>query len=202
MRRAAYLLLAVVCATGLGINLLESITADAPPSLGTRILRFLSFFTIESNILVLAVALLLAAGAVRGPGLALAHLDALLGITVTGIVFALVLAPDQEHIGIGSVLLHYVSPPLTLLTWLAFGPWGARAWAMIGPALVWPLVWLAWTLVHGAIGGWYPYPFIDVSQHGLATVLRNALGVLVMGLALCVAFIAHDRRRARVASRT
>jgi hypothetical protein len=202
MRRAAYLLLAAVCATGLCINLLDTVTADAPPGLGTRIVRFLSYFTIESNILVLAVALLLAAGAARGAGFALAHLDALLGIAVTGIVFALVLAPDQEHIGIGSVLLHYVAPPLALVTWLALGPWGARAWGMIGPALVWPLTWMAWTLVHGAITDWYPYPFIDVGEKGLATVLRNALAVLAMGVALALALIAHDRRRARVASRS
>jgi hypothetical protein len=201
MRRAAYLLLALVCATGLCINLVNRIRADAPPSLGTRLVRYFSYFTVESNILVLAVALLLVVGAARGAGFALAHLDALVGITVTGIVFALVLAPDQDHIGLGSVLLHYVAPPLALAIWLAGGPWGARAYAMILPALVWPLAWLAWTLVHGALGGWYPYSFIDVDSRGLATALRNAVAVLVMGVVLLVACIAHDRRRSRVASR-
>jgi hypothetical protein len=143
------------------------------------------------------VAVLLAAGAAQGGRFALAHLDALLGITVTGIVFALILAPDQEHIGVGSVLLHYVSPPLALLAWLAVGPWGARSWRMIGPALVWPIAYLAWTLVHGAIGDWYPYGFIDVGDLGLATMLRNAVGVLAFAVVLCVVFIGGDRRRAR-----
>jgi hypothetical protein len=197
MRRASYLLLAAVCATGLVINFISSVTADTPPSVGTRIVRFFSYFTIESNILVCVVAALLAVGAAGGGRFALAHLDALLGITVTGIVFALILAPDQEHIGVGSVLLHYVSPPLALIAWLLVGPSGSRSWRMIAPALVWPIAYLAWTLVHGAISDWYPYGFIDAGDLGLATMLRNALGVLVFGVALCVVFVAVDRRRAR-----
>jgi hypothetical protein len=197
MRRGVYLLLALVCATGLVLNFISSVTADSPPALGTRIVRFFSYFTIESNILVCVVALLVAAGAAHGGRFALAHLDALLGITVTGIVFALVLAPEQEHIGLGSVLLHYVSPPLALLAWLSVGPWGARSWRMIGPALVWPIVYLAWTLVHGAIGDWYPYGFIDAGDLGLPRMLRNALGVLVLGIVLCGVVVAADRRRAR-----
>jgi hypothetical protein len=118
-----YGVLALVCATGLCITFVSSVRADAPRSLATRIIRFFSYFTIESNILVCAVALLLAVGVAHGRRFALAHLDALLGITVTGIVFALVLAPDQEHVGFSSVLLHYVAPPLALLAWLVLGPW-------------------------------------------------------------------------------
>ena len=196
-RRAAYAVLALVCAAGLTLNLISTITADEPRSLGTRIVRFFSYFTIESNILVLVVAVLLALGAARGAGFALAHLDALIGITVTGIVFATILAPDQEHIGVSSVLLHYVSPPLALLLWLALGPWGARSWRIIGVALLWPLAYLAWTVVHGAISDWYPYGFIDAGELGAGRMLRNALLVLLFGVALGLLVIAVDRRRAR-----
>ena len=196
-RRSAYAVLALVCATGLALKLVSTITADEPRSLGTRIVRFFSLFTIESNILVLAVAALLAAGAARGAGLALAHLDALIGITVTGIVFAAILAPDQEHVGLSSVLLHYVSPPLALVVWLVLGPWPARSWRIIGPALLWPLAYLLWTVVHGAMSDWYPYGFIDAGELGAGRMLRNALLVLLFGVALCFAVVAVDRRRAR-----
>jgi hypothetical protein len=192
-----YGVLALVCATGLCITFVSSVRADAPRSLATRIIHFFSYFTIESNILVCAVALLLAVGVAHGRRFALAHLDALLGITVTGIVFALVLAPDQEHVGFSSVLLHYVAPPLALLAWLVLGPWSARSWRIIGPALVWPLVYLLWTVVHGAISDWYPYPFIDADELWFGRMLRNAVLVLLGGLVLGVAFIALDRRRAR-----
>jgi hypothetical protein len=196
-RRSAYAVLALVCATGLTLNLISTITAEEPRALGTRIVRFFSYFTVESNILVLVVAVLLAAGAASGAGFALAHLDALIGITVTGIVFATILAPDQEHIGLSSVLLHYVSPPLALVVWLVLGPWPARSWRIIAPALLWPLAYLLWTVVHGAVSDWYPYGFIDAGDLGAGRMLRNALLVLLFGVALGLVVIAVDRRRAR-----
>jgi hypothetical protein len=196
-RRSAYAVLALVCATGLTLNLISTIGADEPRSLGTRIVRFFSLFTIESNILVLTIAALVAFGTARGAGFALAHLDALIGITVTGIVFATILAPDQEHVGFSSVLLHYVSPPLALVLWLVFGPWDARSWRVIGPALLWPLAYLLWTVVHGAISDWYPYGFIDAGELGAGRMVRNALLVLLLGVALGIVVIAVDRRRAR-----
>lgn len=194
-RRAVYGVLGLVCATGLVMNFISSLTADEPRSLGTRMLRFFSYFTIESNILVLAVAVVLAAGALRGGGFAVLYLDALLGITVTGIVFAAVLAPDDNDIGLASVLLHYVSPPLALLAWFLLGPSHGRTRRIIGLALLWPLAYVSWTLVHGAITDWYPYGFIDADDLGYGPMLRNLVFVMVLALALCAAFIAVDRRR-------
>jgi hypothetical protein len=196
-RRSAYAVLALVCATGLTLNLISSVTADEPRSLVTRIVRFFSLFTIESNILVLAVAVIVALGSARGAGFAVAHLDALIGISVTGIVFATILAPDQEHVGFSSVLLHYVSPPLALVLWLVLGPWGARSWRIIGAALLWPLGYLVWTVVHGAVSDWYPYGFIDAGELGAGRMVRNALLVLLLGVVLGLVVIAMDRRRAR-----
>jgi hypothetical protein len=198
-RRAVYLVLALVCGTGLVMNFMSSVTADEPRSLGTRLIRFFSYFTIESNILVFVTAALVAAGAAHGGRFVLLHLDALLGITVTGIVFATILAPDGADVGTASVLLHYVAPPLALLAWLLLGPWGARSRALIPPALVWPLGYLAWVLVFGAITEWYPYNFIDVGDHGLGRVLVNALLVLVLGIVLSLVVITvNGWRRARV----
>jgi hypothetical protein len=97
------------------------------------------------------------------------------------------------------VLLHYVSPPLAVVAWLLLGPWGARVRSIIAPALVWPLCYLIWVLIWGAITDWYPYEFIDVEVHGYGRVLLNALLVLILGIVLCLAFLAVNRRhRVRV----
>ena len=197
-RRAAYAVLALVCATGLTLNLMSSIRADEPRSLGTRLIRFFSYFTIESNILVLAIAALVAFGAARSAAShALVHLDALIGITVTGIVFAFILAPDQEHIGLASVLLHYVSPPLALLVWLALGPWEARSWRTPRPALLWPLGYLVWMLVTARSPTGTRTASSTSASLGAGRMLRNALLVLLLGVVLGLAVIAVDRRRAR-----
>jgi hypothetical protein len=199
IRRAVYLVLALVSATGLVINFVAVLNGDGPPSLGERLVRYFSYFTIESNILVFVSAALIAAGAAHGVRFVLVHLDALLGITVTGIIFATILAPDGADVGTASVLLHYVSPPLAVLAWLLLGPWGARSRSLIPPALVWPIAYLAWVIVWGAITDWYPYKFIDVGEHGYGGMLLNALLVLVLGILLCLVFTAVNRRhRVRV----
>jgi len=49
-----------------------------------------------------------------------------------------------------------------------------------------PLVWLAYTLIRGAVVGWYPYPFVDVSVHGYLYVAGACVAVaaLLFGLAV------------------
>jgi hypothetical protein len=201
LRRGAYALLAVVCATGLVISFVNQMD-ERGPSTGEKVVRYFSYFTIESNILVLVVATVLATGAARRGSFPIVHLDALLGITVTGLIFAFVLAPDQDGIGVGSVLLHYVSPPLMLLAWLAFGPWKPSVRAAIVPALAWPVVYLVWTFLHGALSDWYPYGFINADTKGTGVALRNAALVVVLGLVLLLVFTAVNRRRSpRIGSR-
>jgi hypothetical protein len=60
--------------------------------------------------------------------------------------------------------------------------------------LIWPVLWIAYTFVHGAITGWYPYPFLDATDIGFGAALRNALAVLVA--AAVVAWVAKvvDRK--------
>jgi|SRR6478672_3386301 len=183
-RRLAYAVIALVSGAGLVMTFANTLSADRP-ALGTRLVRFFSYFTIESNIFVFVVALLLAVGAATATArFAIGHLDAILGITITGLVFSVILAPDGAVVDFSSVLLHYVSPPLMLLAWLAVGPWRPVTRRAIVPAFVWPVAWLAWTLLHGAISDWYPYRFIDVGVHGTATVLRNMAAVVVIGVLL------------------
>ncbi|HET9420566.1 MAG TPA: Pr6Pr family membrane protein [Nocardioides sp.] len=67
---------------------------------------------------------------------------------------------------------------------LVAGPRGRIDRADLGPFLVVPLVWLGYTLVRGAFVDWYPYPFVDVEEHGYAVVALNSVGVTALMLAL------------------
>jgi hypothetical protein len=60
--------------------------------------------------------------------------------------------------------------------------------------LVVPVGWLLYTLVRGAFVDWYPYPFVDVGQHGLGAVLLNALAISALMLALAFGARWLDRR--------
>lgn len=174
----------------------------AVAGLGTRVVRLFSYFTIQSNLIALAVALTLAANPARdGRGWRVARLDALLGIMITGLVFGLVLAPSVHLEGAArwaTIGFHYVAPWMTLLGWLLFGPRPRLDWATVGRAFAWPALWIAYTFTHGAITHWYPYPFLDVTRLGIGPALRNTLLVLLAALILAAAFKALDRLRSKV----
>lgn len=182
---ALVLQLVLVLRGGVDANSGES--GDGVP-LGTRLVRLFSFFTIQSNILVFVSVLPLALCPTRDGRLwRVLRLDGLLGIVVTGLVYEVALRGLLDLQGaswLADLLLHVFAPCLTLLGWLLFGPRPRISWRTVGLAMIWPAAWLIYTFVHGAISGWYPYPFLDVTNIGYGAALRNTALVLVLGVLL------------------
>jgi hypothetical protein len=165
-------------------------SADAArPDVATRFVRFFSFFTVESNLLVLAASIALVIDPSRdGTLFRIVRLDALLGIAITWIVFALVLSKIVHTEGLAAWInfgFHDASPVLALVGWLLFGPRPRIDARTIVLAFLWPVAWILYTLVRGAIVGWYPYPFLDATTLGYPKVFANT--AIVMGLALVIA---------------
>ncbi|MCZ4126067.1 Pr6Pr family membrane protein [Streptomyces sp. H39-S7] len=152
----------------------------------TRLVRLLSYFTIQSNLLVMASSAFVALAPARdGIVLRVLRLDAVLGIAVTGLVFATVLASKVHLTGWAlacTIAFHYIAPPAAVLGWLVFGPRNRLDPATLAWSLVWPLAWIAYTLAHGAVTDWYPYPFLDVNLKGYPVALRNVALVAVVTL--------------------
>lgn len=169
-----------------------------PPSRGERVERFFCYFTILSNLLVLATSLDLAAGGgAQRRWARVLRLDALVAITVTGVIHWFLLRPLLDLSGVDYLadkLLHVVVPLLALLAWLLATPAGWLRRTDLLASAGFPAVYIVWTLVHGAWRDWYPYPFIDVRELGYGHVLLNGLGVVVLMVALSLAAIALDRR--------
>lgn len=168
-------------------------------SLPGRVVRVLSFFTVQSNLLAGLSAATLAVDAARdGAVWRVLRVDALFGITLTGIVYALVLARVHEPHGwqetSTNAVLHYAVPVMTVLGWLVFGPRPRVTGRVVLLALAWPLAWLAYTLVHGETSGWYPYGFVDVASHGYARVVANMVVVVVVSAGMLVLLRWADRR--------
>jgi hypothetical protein len=164
-----------------------------------RLIRIVSFFTIESNILSGIVSAQLAVRPDRdGPQWRALRLAALFGITVTGIVYSTVLAPIHEPKAgaetFVNTIVHYVVPIAMVIGWLAFGPRPRVTLATVGYSLLFPFLWLAYTLVRGAIWHWYPYPFLDVETHGYARVLLNSVAVTAAFAALAAVIAWGDRK--------
>ena len=159
------------------------LATDIPPA-PTRVVRFFSYFTIQSNLLVAITSAMLALRPRRdGTLFRVLRLDALFGITVTLVTYTVLLAPQHDPNGINAWTnagLHYVTPAMAILGWLAFGPRPRIDEATLLLALIWPALYIAYTIWHGEVTDWYPYPFIDVARLGYATTLRNGLGMIMV----------------------
>ncbi len=168
------------------------------PDTGTRLVRYFSYLTIWGNVLVAWTTLTLAVGRDRDSRVWRAlRLDAVVLIALIAIVHFFFLRPLLDLEGadlLADKLLHMVVPAVAVVGWLVFGPRGRASTADIGPSLVVPVVWLGYTLVRGAFVDWYPYPFIDVGEHGYGVVLLNCLGVAVLMLALAWGAVRLDRK--------
>ncbi|HTG56228.1 MAG TPA: Pr6Pr family membrane protein [Niabella sp.] len=164
-------------------------------TVGEASIRFFSYFTILTNIAVATyfTALLFDARITRVKGL-------LSAITVYIIIVGLVYQVALRHIwdpqGLQKwvdELLHSFIPLGALFYWSLFekkGPWYSQIFAWS----IYPLAYLIFTLIRGRISGFYPYPFVNVTEIGMQQTLLNALVILALFMALSLAFIFINRK--------
>jgi hypothetical protein len=203
---AAFHLLTAVAATSallLQVGLTTTAGGPAPP---VRLLRLFSYFAVESNLIVAVTASLLAIRPRRGAGtlFRVARLDGVVGITVTGLVYLVVLRSNAELAGwwaVAAALLHFVVPALAVVGWFVYGPRRRVDLRVVLLALGWPVGYFAWTFVHGAVSGFYPYPFVNVALRGYVPVLEKAGLVTGLLLLLALTYLCLDRRLDRRARR-
>jgi hypothetical protein len=152
--------------------------------------NFFSFFTIENNILVFVVLLLSAIAVAMGKN---SKLDALRSATtvyilIVGIGFSVLLA-GIEGITLTAVqwdnaVLHYIMPVALLVDFLLDRP---KRKLLFKQSLVWllfPIIYVAYSLTRGALVGWYPYPFLNPDTKGYGAVAFTVCGLLVLALGL------------------
>ena len=198
LARAWQAVLAAVIVVALIVQLSVTVSGvGSQVSLATRLVRLFSYFTIQSNLLVAVAAISLVLDPARdGTWWRVLRLDGLLGIATTGLVFHIVLAPISKATGLALLAsngFHYVSPWMALVGWLLFGPRPRIGWSTVALSLIWPAVWLAYTFVHGALSGWYPYPFLNVAKIGYPAALANTVAVLGGAGVLVLLFKVLDR---------
>lgn len=145
--------------------------------------NYFSYFTIDSNLI--ATGVLIAGALNRGRGstrrLDLVRGGAVVYMSITGIVFTLLLSNTDVDTAIPWVnsVVHELMPLVMLADWLTTPP-GVRLRFRQG--LLWlsfPLVWIIYTLVRGAIVTEYPYPFLDPANGGYASVTVYCIAILV-----------------------
>lgn len=195
------LVTALVSLASMGVEFAVVLLAtrdNVGPWLGS--LRYFSYFTILSNLAVTAVMLNALAG--RGGWLAQPAVRGAVAlyIGVTGVIYAVLLAHTWNPQGLQWLAdrgLHYVVPALYVAWWTWTAPHGVLGWRHLPAWLLFPLVYLVWTVLRGAWVGEYPYPFVDVASLGLSRVMLNSVGMLVLFVVAGTGLLVLDRVLAR-----
>lgn len=161
-----------------------------------RLFDLLSYFTIWSQICVGIVMTLLWLNPARdGKWFRVFRLDSVLMITVTGVVYNLLLGPAYPPVGlnqISSPLEHTITPLITVIVFLFFGPRGWINRSVVAKAFIIPIVYVIYTLIRGLVANVYPYDFFDVASYGYAYVFAWVGGILVASFVVLSAYWGID----------
>ena len=221
--RWAYSITCGVASLGLAIGF-SMVLRDTYPSLSAessllgspgqplinRVVDYLSFFTIWSNIVVAIVAgHFVYRPRAASPWFRTLWLSALLMISVTGLIYHFALADlvdTQGAAAVSNACNHILTPLAFVLVWLIVGPRGWISAKLIMASFILPLSWILLTLTRGAIIDAYPYPFVNVVKLGYGPVLANlavillaccVLGLLLWGIDKAMVFLTTRRERTR-----
>lgn len=163
-------------------------------------IRFFSFFTILTNILVALCCTILLLNYNSKWRNFFSNKNTLTAIavyiTIVGVVYNLILRFLWNPEGLQWIvdeLLHSVIPILFIILWLLYIPKRRLQLKSVFAWLLYPLVYLIFIIIRGSFSGFYPYPFIDVNKLGYNKVIVNSTGMLAAFLVTSVLFVLIDR---------
>lgn len=168
------------------------------------LIRFFSYFTIDSNLLVgvCAAAIFLIPRTAFGSFFKRPSVITAITvyITVVALVYNSVLRSLSVVSGWSAVLnelMHVIVPILFLVYWIYFVPKQSLKWQNIWAWLAFPLVYICFVLVRGSYANFYPYPFLNITKLGLQQVMVNCIFVTLLFLTLFLAFVAIGKWQAK-----
>jgi hypothetical protein len=153
--------------------------------------NFFSFFTIESNVLAVLSLLVSAFVIATGKSGKVTHMfrgAVALYMAITGIVFSVLLAGLDPTVLTAvpwdNIVLHYIMPVVIIVDWFVDAPKKRITFRKSLYWLIYPVLYVIYSLVRGAYVGWYPYPFLDPTTNGFSAVLGISVGIAGLSLAL------------------
>ena len=204
LKRPYLLLMAIIAWSALILQTVlavKVVMADGrSPLIG--IINTFSYFTILTNLLVAIVTTVCLVRRDRDSFLTRPSTISavMVYIFLVGLIYSLLLRSIWNPTGLQAVAdhaLHDVVPVLFLLFWIFFVPKGTLRWGQPLSWLVYPLLYVSYCLIRGALTGFYPYPFVDVTLLGYPKALLNTVLLLAGFWVVGLIVVALDRRTAR-----
>jgi hypothetical protein len=170
-------------------------------ALAIALLRFFTYFTILTNLLAAVMFTVVALSKtpqrrlISSPGGVTAITAYMVVVAVIyNIVLRGLVQLDDLH-AVVNESLHVILPILTLLFWILFVPGKGLQWRWAFKWLIYPIVYIIWVIIFGALTGFYPYPFTNAAVLGYPRALTNGLIVLVGFMVVFFILIAVDRAK-------
>ncbi len=162
-------------------------------SAGEVVIRYFSYFTLDSNIAVLLCCIFL----LINPDHFFARQKTVSAVAVYIFIVSLIYNTILRFIwnpqGLQMIvdeLLHLINPLLFIIYWLMYNNTIRLKINAIGQWLIYPLVYIFFVLIRGGLSGFYPYPFLTVNKLGMKTVLINCAGITLLFLVVSLIVIA------------
>lgn len=166
-------------------------------TLGGAFVQVISYFTIQTNLLVAIALTSLLLKPKSSWGVFFSRISVLTAITVyitiVGLIYAVILKglwQPQGLFKLADFLLHTLSPILFVVFWLVFLPKGIIKWKQLFLWAIFPIYYLIYSLIRGAFVGLYPYGFIDAGVIGYNHVMINSLMVVIVFVVISSILIA------------
>ena len=165
----------------------------------SAVIYYFSFFTTLTNMLVVLIYL---GAIVRGQRWLMlfrkpvTRATAAAAITLVGAYYHLMLAGLYQIEGLMAVcvfIMHYVAPVLYLVWFAAWNRSGTLQMNAIPAMLAYPLIYLIFILVRGAMTSDYPYPSFDIGALGFGPVAAMSAALMVVLIAFSAVAITVDR---------
>ncbi|AIY43043.1 Integral membrane protein [Collimonas arenae] len=167
---------------------------------GEAVWRMFGYLTILTNVLVAVVCTVLLLKPDSAPGQYFSRPGVQTAVTlyiiIVGLGYNVLLRNHAPFTGLHRLSdesLHTVVPLMYLLYWLLYVP---KSGLQAKDSLLWliyPLAYFAVAMLRGGSSGFYPYPFLNVTNLGYARVMGNAAMLLVGFFVLALALVAIAR---------
>jgi len=165
--------------------------------------EYFSYFTIQSgliNVVVFAVGGIMALRLRQDTVLfTTVRVSTLAYAVITAGVYNLLLRgiPYEGFLGLQwpNGVLHVWIPIVIVLDWLLSPGRAALPWTALRAAVVFPILWLVYTLVRGGYTYTYPYPFLDPATAGWGSVVGYIVALTAVIVGLVALGIATSRSR-------
>lgn len=201
IRNLFHIMGSIIACTGVVLQWV-SIMQKSQANVGTTLIQFLSYFTVLTNILVAICFLSLWLGEQRSWGRFFQRYSTLTAVNVyiliVSLVYNIVLRNIWSPQGIAliaDILQHTIVPLFFLIYWAFVAVRERIPYSKAGVWLIYPVAYLAYTLIRGTWTQAYPYPFLDVVKLGYGKALLNCamVGGIFYTLSLLFIWASHKR---------